>query len=235
MSLLKPIKGGRMYEGWWRWNPIPGCLHGCSYCYMKAMSKRTGKDIMMTPTGLREEYLNDNLGSGRQIFVCSSGDMWGKWVQKKDIAAVLETCFAYQDNEYMFLTKNPDGYWDRGDVFYNINCILGATIETDADALGAWASDAPSVLSRLGSMEAIRERFDNSRTMISIEPVMPFTERFAERLGTVGPDIVYIGRDTGHNGLPEPTDDELRRLVTELRNADITVHLKKSLDGLMEG
>lgn len=30
-------------------------------------------------------------------------------------------------------------------------------------------------------------------------------------------------------------DDELRRLVTELREAGITVHLKKSLDGLMEG
>jgi len=232
MALLKPIKNGRMYEGWYRWNPIPGCLHDCSYCYMKAMGKRTGKD-MMTPTGLREEYLKDNLGSGRKIFVCSSGDMWGEWVGWKDIAGVLDKCAAHE-NEYMFLTKNPDRYLRWTYSLCGLNCVLGVTIESDI--LTHKVGVAPDALSRLERLRTLRAMHSSDQEiMISIEPVMKFSPKFATYLKAVNPNIVYIGRDTGHNDLPEPTDDELRGLVTELRDAGITVHLKKSLNGLMEG
>lgn len=232
MSLLKPINNGRMYDGWWRWNPIGGCLHGCSYCYMKAMSKRTGKD-MMTPTGLREEYLNDNLGSGRKIFVGSSGDMWGKWVDEESQWAVKEHCRKHPDNEYMFLTKNPEGYMTMAELV-SLNCIIGATIETDLDIVACSFSSAPTAWDRLRNIGVAKNYFPSLRTMVSIEPVMKFSRDFATVLRFISPDIIYIGRDTGHNGLPEPTDDELRALVTELLDAGIDVRLKKSLDGLME-
>ncbi len=239
MSLLEPIYGGRMYDGWHRWNPIGGCLHNCFYCYMKPMSKRCGVD-MTTPTGLRKEYLNDNLGTGRKIFVCSSGDMWGEWVKSDDIQKVLEHCRKYPDNEYMFLTKNPRRYnpFLKAGGEFPAQSIFGVTIETDLERLAKplKAQMTPTVINRLNWTEKIREDFwSKVKLMISIEPVIKFSKDFYNRIFDAGPDIVYIGRDTGHNNLPEPTDDELRWLVTELREAGMTVHLKKSLDGLMEG
>lgn len=233
MSLLKPIKDGRMYEGWWRWNPIAGCQHSCSYCYLVPMGERFGKD-MMTPTGLREEYLNDNLGSGRKIFVCSSGDMWGKWVDEESQWAVKEHCRKYPDNEYMFLTKNPEQYMTMSELV-SLNCILGVTIETDLEIVACSFSNAPTAWNRLRNIGIVKNHFPSLRTMVSIEPVMRFSREFVTILRFINPDIVYIGRDTGHNNLPEPTDNELRMLVIQLREAGITVHLKKSLHRLMEG
>ena len=235
MSLLKPIENGRMYPGWWRWNPIGGCEHNCSYCSIKRIEKRAGKD-MTTPVFRNGEngtknYMNDNLGSGRKIFVCSSGDMWGEWVKSENIRSVLNYCREYLSNEYLFLTKNPKRYGIWPGNLCSLNCIAGATIETDADAIGGWASYAPGVLQRLGEMELVREVFE-LRTMISIEPIMKFTERFAERLRTVDPYIVYIGVDSGHNNLPEPTADELRGLIAELRTFT-DVRLKKGIERIL--
>ena len=28
------------------WNPISGCLHGCTYCYLKRIDKRFKNDLM---------------------------------------------------------------------------------------------------------------------------------------------------------------------------------------------
>lgn len=242
MSLLKSIENGRMYPGWWRWNPIGGCLHDCSYCYMKAMSKRTGKD-MLTPVCRNGEngtknYMNDNLGSGRKIFVCSSGDMWGEWVSDEDIYAVLEHCRDYPENEYMFLTKNPRRYYkffEEG--MFPARSILGATVETNLEAVlePYKAYRTPTVGNRLDSMEMIRERFwSGVTTMLSIEPVVQFDPDFSVDIYDAGVNMVYIGLDSGNNGLPEPSADELRTLIDELK-AFTDVRLKKGIERILPG
>ena len=233
MSLIKPTEGGRMYPGWWRWNPIGGCEHGCSYCYMKPMEKRTGKD-MATPV-FREGYLKDNLGNGRKIFCCSSGDAWGGWVSRDNIGAMLTRCGEFPDNEYMFLTKNPRRYKQLRGHLGALNCVLGATVETD-DAYVAYEfyDNAPSVEHRMFYMWELRgrEEIPGVRRMISIEPVMKFTSDFAERLEAVAPDHVYIGVDSGKNGLPEPTADELAGLIEDLRGFT-DVRLKKGIERIL--
>lgn len=233
MSLLKPIENGRMYEGWHRWNPIGGCEHGCSYCYMKAMEKRFGKD-MTTPV-FREDFLDDNLGKGRKIFVCSSGDMWGTWVLDMDIQSVLEHCRKYPENEYMFLTKNPARYMEfLSDGFFPKNSILGATIEGWIWDCMSGRTSAPSFGARMNAMAGIRRRWPATKLMVSIEPVIgvQLGRWFADEIERIAPDIVYIGVDSGKNGLPEPTADELRGLIVELREfAD--VRLKNGIERIL--
>lgn len=236
MSLLKPIENGRMYPGWWRWNPIGGCEHGCSYCSIKRIEKRSKTDmtrpVFRDGTNGTKNYLNDDLGSGRKIFVGSSGDMWGEWVDSSDIVRVIDHCQDYPDNEYMFLTKDPWRYYRCGLVLNSANFILGATIESDILKMSKMVGDAPGNMIRLGDMKEVKAACPSVKTMISIEPVMKFRPEFARYLRAVSPDIIYIGADSGNNGLPEPPAAELRELIAELRTFT-DVRLKKGLDRLL--
>jgi len=92
-------------------NPLPGCLHGCEYCYMNRMEKRFPG--IMTPKVRLERLkaLNSRkLKSGDKVFVGSSGDMWGDWVSNKDISDVLHAADERPDIIFQFLTKNPKKY-----------------------------------------------------------------------------------------------------------------------------
>lgn len=234
MSLLKPIENGRMYPGWWRWNPIGGCKHWCSYCSIKRIEKRVGTD-MTTPvfrdgTNGTMNYMNDNLGSGRKIFVCSSGDMWGEWITPDWTDGVLSHCAKYPDNEYMFLTKNPIAYQHWGPRLQDLNCILGTTIETDVDPIAGNVSDAMNILGRLYWIAAAKQ---GAKTMISVEPIMTFSGFFADDLRNAAPNIVNIGADSGNNGLPEPSADELRGLIAELETFTEVIQ-KKGLERLLD-
>lgn len=239
MALLKPVENGRMYPGWWRWNPIGGCEHGCSYCYMKVVQKRCPNSDVITPVFRNgedgtENYFKDNLGSGRKIFCCSSGDAWGDWVPQKWQRDMLERCVEFPDNEYMFLTKNPVNYLSFS-VFEagELDCVLGATIETDEPEISQEVGVAPDPLCRLEFMK--RVVFENPvHTMISVEPVMKFSGGFGGKLADVGPGSIYIGVDSGKNALPEPTRDELRGLIRELEEyMFIDVRLKKGIERIV--
>ena len=241
MRLLKPIKNGLMYPGWWRWNPIGGCLHSCIYCSIKRMERRVNKKDepikcdMTTPVFRNGEngtknYLNDNLGSGRKIFVCSSGDMWGAWVESEWIKAVLDHCQKYPDNEYMFLTKDPVRYRVWGTVLQGLDCIIGTTVESDKGMVTSDVSDVPvSGLDRLYWLGAVKQGI---KTMISLEPVLKFSHRFATNIKEASPDIIYIGVDSGNNGLPEPTADELAGLINDLREFT-DARLKKGIERIL--
>jgi len=236
MGLLKPIENGRMYPGWWRWNPIGGCLHGCSYCSIKRMQKRNSKVDMLTPAGIREGYMKDNLGSGRKIFVCSSGDMWGEWVISEDIQRVLAHCRKYADNEYMFLTKNPRRYYPflkAGGEFPPLS-ILGSTVESDLQSVVEPCNSflTPTVGDRGDSMSAIKESYSTMKTMLSVEPVMKFSKDFGKWLQKRKADVIYVGVDSGKNGLPEPSPDELQGLIDDLRTFT-DVRLKEGIERLL--
>lgn len=235
MSLLKPIENGRMYPGWHRWNPIGGCEHGCTYCSIKRVEKRAGND-MTTPVFRNGEngtknYLKDNLGSGRRIFVCSSGDMWGEWVTPSWILKVLKHCAKYPENEYMFLTKNPAKYLEFQDLNRS-NYILGATIEGFIWDCMANSTTAPSFGERAYAMQQVKNKYPKVRIMISAEPIVGHLRDYADMLRRIAPHTVWIGADSGKNGLPEPSADDLRELIAELRTFT-DVRLKKGLDRLL--
>jgi len=236
MSLLKPIDNGNMYKDYWRWNPIAGCLHGCTYCSIKRIEKRANSD-MSTPT-FREGYLKDNLGSGRKIFVGSSSDSWGEWVPSNWIYAMLTKCNLHPDNEYLFLTKNPHRYipFLEGSDLFPPNFMLGTTIETDrTDVLNPYTNIAitPPPAIRAMDMESIRRRFPDVKTMLSLEPLMDFDlDTFVYMVASINPTKVWIGSDSGKNNLPEPEPEKVRTFITQLSHFTEVVE-KKNLSRLL--
>lgn len=56
-------------------------------------------------------HLNDYIGKkGRNIFVCSMADLFGKWVPDEWIQEVFAACEKAPQHNYLFLTKNPARY-----------------------------------------------------------------------------------------------------------------------------
>lgn len=53
------------------------------------------------------EYANKK---GRNIFVCSMSDLFGKWVPDEWIEEVFKACEKAPQHNYLFLTKNPTRY-----------------------------------------------------------------------------------------------------------------------------
>ncbi len=119
------------------WNPVTGCLHGCEYCYARSIARRFGKnlpdlsyfvtknkglhllenkiDSTPYPFGFEPTFhayrLNEYIGKkGRNIFVCSMADLFGKWVPDDWKIEVLEACKEAPQHNYLFLTKDPIGY-----------------------------------------------------------------------------------------------------------------------------
>jgi len=90
------------------WNPVSGCNHGCQYCYMLRMEKRFPG--IMTPA-FHENRMKDITGlkNPSKIFVGSSGDMWGKWVNSKWISTVINATALSPKHTFQFLTKNHRG------------------------------------------------------------------------------------------------------------------------------
>lgn len=146
------------------WNPVTGCLHGCEYCYARGIAQRFSGVKIGNFNGniceLDEPYrrsldgkinpypyefmptfhryrLNDYIGKkGRNIFVCSMGDLFGKWVPDDWKIEVLDDCKKSPQHNYIFLTKDPIGYciWPtkkypkfRETEVYTDNMWLGVT------------------------------------------------------------------------------------------------------------
>ncbi len=204
------------------WNAIKGkCPHECVYCYMHQWGKQN-------PARLVEKELTADLykeGKG-MIFVGSSIDMFAEDIPDTWIRKTLNHAKAFNENEYLFQTKNPRRMIEYKNAMPDKR-VLAITLETDR------AFDQTEIK---GNGAHIEERcgftkwpYKGERVMISIEPVMKFSEHFAQTIITLAPEMVSIGADSGKNGLPEPTWSEIQGLITALKNAGIKVIEKKNL------
>ncbi|MGB3478360.1 MAG: DUF5131 family protein [bacterium] len=205
------------------WNPIRGCKHDCVYCYVKAL-----RDYDTTPRYV-EKCLSDNLGEGKTIFVCSTGDMFGNWVPPAWIEAVLAYCHRFPHNVYLFQSKNPGRFKEFLNHF-PMHTIFGTTIETNraidncAKLLGG-EFKAPQPLMRARAMQKLGRGYDK---MISIEPIMDFDlDRMIDWIHAINPKFVSIGGDSKGHKLPEPSAEKVQRLIAGL--GAIEVKLKSNL------
>lgn len=73
----------------------------------------------------------------RNIFVCSTADLFGDWVPDEWIEAVFESCKRGAQHRYMFLTKNPQRYVklaEAGKLPETPNMWYGTTTTTPDDS-----------------------------------------------------------------------------------------------------
>lgn len=212
---------GQMY-GWVNatWNPIRGdCkIHDCTYCYMKRFPQKT--------VHLDEKCLKNDLGSGNTIFVGSSTDMFAENIPYEWIKKVLDHCKEF-DNTYLFQSKNPVRFLE---FVFPPKVILGTTMETNDVNNYAKYSKAPLPSWRASAMDKLPKEIDR---MVSIEPIMKFGHLFSSWIKDINPKFVSIGADSKGNNLPEPSKEELLKLISELEKFT-EVRLKPNLKRLMK-
>jgi protein gp37 len=207
------------------WNPIKGlCPYQCTYCYVKRMFKKYGKE--QGTLHLDEKELRVNLGNGNYIFVCSGCDLFHPDVPWEWIANVIAAARDNPQNDFLWHTKNPARALEIPVWQFPPKSTLCVTIESNIPWPGI--SKAPYPSERI---DALKEWC--GKKMITAEPVMDFSVMtFSEMILSCAPDQVNIGADSGNNHLPEPSPEKIAALIGALRENNIEVHLKKNLKRL---
>ena len=188
----------------WSWNPIGGCKHGCSYCYIKAMDDRFGSNLMEPKFHTDRLYEPAKKKDSLKIFVGSAADMWGDFVPHEWIDRVLAVCKLAKQHDFLFLTKNPIKYSD-------FDCISNAWYGTTIDGLPFTN----------GNLEQLCwSTPPKTRRFISFEPL----------LAEVHPNLydidwIIIGADSSR-GAKKPPKEWADILIDYARNTNTAVWMK---------
>ncbi|MHA1229223.1 MAG: DUF5131 family protein [Candidatus Helarchaeota archaeon] len=211
-------------------NPIRlKCQHYCKYCYMHRKFYRYGhyfKEICQEALNLKCLYAPKT--KNRSIFIGSGTDIFGAWVPSSWIIKVLDKCRRLdKSNTIIFLTKNPQRYLEFKKKLSEENFILGVTIETDLSQFYGKISAAPSPRKRIDFL--IDNNFNN-KMLVSIEPVLKFSQNFIDDLLLINPNYIVVGANSiNYIKLPEPKLDELILLIKTLK-PHYELFLKENLE-----
>lgn len=115
-SNFNPQDGDSIEWAKWSWNPVTGCLHDCPYCYARDMANRLFRQKfepsflpcrLGAPQRVKVPVEAQTDVSRKNVFTCSMADLFGRWVPKEWIDAVLAEVRAAPQWNFLFLTKFP--------------------------------------------------------------------------------------------------------------------------------
>jgi DNA repair photolyase len=211
------------------------CPHECSYCYVSAMAAKF--DTMRQRYGgvvrLIEDEFKVNYGKGKTIFIEHMNDLFADGISNETIHRVLNHCFEYPENHYVFQTKNPKRY------FYFITqmpreSILGTTIETNRyipEVMGK----SPTPFARFEAMRQLRRDIGFVKLFVTVEPILAFdVNKLADWIAEINPNFLNIGADSKKRGLPEPSKESVLAFIEALRARHIEIRQKHNLERLLK-
>lgn len=225
-ATFNETKGDGISWAAWSWNPVTGCLHGCDYCYARAIAHRypDAYPVGFTPL-FHEERLDapsnttipeqhrDN-PAYRRVFVCSMADLYGRWVPDEWINKVHDSMLAAPQWQYILLTKFPARY-------------VGLDIPPKA-----WVGTSVDEQKRVRIAQDAMAKLDGGMVKwLSLEPLREPLE--FDDLSMF--DWVVIGAQTetyqpdGTVPAFAPQFEWVARLVAQAREAGCKVHLKPNL------
>lgn len=123
----------------WSWNPVTGCKHDCPYCYARDIANRlfepkfeptlwpnrlSAPRNTLFPADKAAEWMGH-----KNVFVCSMADLFGRWVPREWIDAVLRECAICSEWNFLFLTKFPNR---MSEFEFSDNCWVGTTVDCQA-------------------------------------------------------------------------------------------------------
>lgn len=159
-----------------------------------------------------EEYRNKK--RQRNIFVGSMADIFGEWVPDRWIREVFNACEKAPQHNYLFLTKNPQRYFElekHRELPWADNFWFGTTI-TNPNQPYTWFME---------------KKF---HWFLSIEPLL-------EDLGDFGggplPEWIIVGAETGNRkDKVIPRREWIESIVEQCRKYNIPVFMKPSLTNI---
>lgn len=201
------------------------CIHKCSYCYVD--NPKFGRPEKFSgPLRLLENEFTVNYGDGKTIFIEHMNDGFAKNVPKSFIDRILEHCCKWQNNRYVFQTKNPERFTESF-IFPN-DSIFGTTIETNREIESI--SEAPTPVMRY---EAMKKLPKSSVKFLTIEPVLDFdVDVLMKWIVDINPNFLNLGADSKNHNLPEPTLEKILELTAKLHENGVELREKHNLDRL---
>lgn len=231
------------------WNPITGCLHGCEYCYARGVANRFSgggdkwsDDTLFVldekfyeeetekscpyPYGFKptfhryrlEEYAKKK---SRNIFVCSMADLFGEWIPDNWIEEIFTACSKAPQHNYLFLTKNPQRYFDlqeKGKLIVAENMWYGASVTNEKQL-----KEAAKAFCNLKC---------GTKTFLSVEPLLEditLSEIWDDCIAGKHIDWVIVGAESGQRkDKVVPQRDWIRSIAFDYED-EISVFMKGSL------
>jgi len=220
-----------------QWSPFVGCDHDCLYCrpsFQRNIKRASGRCPQRSPDGttkcyafephFHEERLDQRLPRTRFlqfIFPCANGDI--AFATDDQVRRILETIRGHDDRTFLLQTKDPGRAFNRPGITLPRNLVAGITLETNRDMFALMVSKAPPPTQRYQDFVAV----EHTQKMVTIEPVLDFDlEVMLDWMTRIQPVMVWLGYDSKHCNLPEPSVDKAKQLHWELSLLGIPVLLK---------